>query len=432
MTEFGPASRIVIVGGSIAGLTAARELRAGGFRGALTVVDRDPQSPYRRPEVSKKLLTDQIRGRTRLTWPAELQVELVRASVEGLDLPRRTLTLAGHAAAAELPFDGLVIASGARAKKPLFGGSGRVGGVGGVGDGGGVGAGGGGGGAGEAVHYLRTASDAARLRPALAGCRRLCVVGGGLIGLEVAALAAALGTQVVVVEAAPLPMLALLGTVPANALLRMLEARGVAFRMGATVTGISHGADIESRGDRASSVQLASGEDIAADVVLIAVGAAPETGWLEGNGLDLADGVRCDEHCAVIGAPGVVACGDVASWFNPLLQRHLRVEHWTNAIEQGSYAARRLLGAHPQAGFASLPYFWSDQGDLKLQLLGSSEGHDEVAVLESGAASLVAEYRSQGRLLAVAGINAGPAVMARRPDIAAAYQQHALADIGLA
>jgi hypothetical protein len=109
----------------------------------------------------------------------------------------------------------------------------------------------------------------------------------------------------------------------------------------------------------------------------------------------------------------------------------MRVEHWTNAIEQGSYAARRLVGTHPADGFASLPYFWSDQGDLKLQMLGSSEGHDEVRVLESGAASLVAEYRSAGRLLAVAGVNAGPAVMTRRPDIVRAYQQRSLADIGL-
>jgi NADPH-dependent 2,4-dienoyl-CoA reductase/sulfur reductase-like enzyme len=402
LTEYGPASRIVIVGGSIAGLTAARELRAVGFRGGLTVVDRDPLSPYRRPEVSKRLLTEQIRGRTRLTWPAELQVELLPARAEALDLPRRTITLADRPASARVSFDGLVIASGARARKPPFGADT------------------------DGVHWLRSASDAAGLRAALPDCRRVCVVGGGLIGLEVAALAVSLGKQAVVVEAAQLPMLAVLGAEPAAAQLRMLEARGVGFRLGATVTGIV------SRVGRMSSVQLASGEDIAADVVLVAVGATPETRWLEGNGLDLADGVRCDDHCAVTGAEGVVACGDVASWFNPLLRRQMRVEHWTNAIEQGVYAARRLLGAHPPTGFASLPYFWSDQGDLKLQMLGSSEGQDEVVVLESSAASLVAEYRSEGRLLAVAGINAGPAVMARRPEIMRAYEQRSLADIGLA
>jgi NADPH-dependent 2,4-dienoyl-CoA reductase/sulfur reductase-like enzyme len=398
--EYGPASRIVIVGGSIAGLTAARELRAVGFCGALTVVDRDPQAPYRRPEVSKKLLVDDLRGRSRLTWPAELKVEVLSAEAEALDLPGRTITLAGRPAAAGVRFDGLVIASGARTRKPPFA-------------------------ADASVHWLRGAADAARLRAELAGCRRLCVVGGGLIGLEVAALAVSLGKQAVVVEAARRPLLAVLGAEPAAALQQLLEARGVTFRLGQTVTGIA------GQADRTSSVRLASGEDIAADVVLVAVGAGPETGWLAGNGLDLADGVRCDDHCAVIGAAGVVACGDVASWFNPLLRRQMRVEHWTNAIEQGSYAARRLLGAHPAGGFASLPYFWSDQGDLKLQMLGSSKGHDEVRVLERGAASLVAEYRSAGRLLAVAGINAGPAVMTRRPDIVRAYQQRSLADIGL-
>jgi NADPH-dependent 2,4-dienoyl-CoA reductase/sulfur reductase-like enzyme len=400
VSEYGPASRIVIVGGSIAGLTAARELRAEGFRGTLTVVDRDPESPYRRPEVSKKLLVEQMRGRTRLTWPTELQVELLSAEAEALDLPGRTITLAGRPAAAGVPFDGLVIASGARSRKPPFA-------------------------ADAGVRWLRSAADAARLRAELAGCRRLCVVGGGLIGLEVAALAVSLGKQAVVVEAAPRPLLAVLGAEPAAALQRMLEARGVTFRLGLTVTGIA------GQADRTSSVRLASGEDIAADVVLVAVGAAPETGWLAGNGLDLTDGVRCDHQCSVIGAAGVVACGDVASWFNPLLRRQMRVEHWTNAIEQGSYAARRLLGTHPADGFASLPYFWSDQGDLKLQMLGRSEGHDEVRVLERGAASLVAEYRSAGRLLAVAGINAGPAVMTRRADIVRAYQQRSLADIGL-
>jgi NADPH-dependent 2,4-dienoyl-CoA reductase/sulfur reductase-like enzyme len=401
LTEYGPASRIVIVGGSIAGLTAARELRAVGFQGTLTVVDHDPLSPYRRPEVSKKLLTEQIRGRTRLTWPAELRVELLSARVEALDLSRRTITLADQPASASVAFDGLVIASGAGARKPPFATD-------------------------DSVHVLRSASDAAGLRVALADSRRVCVVGGGLIGLEVAALAVALGKQTVVVEAARLPMLAVLGAEPAAALRRMLEARGVGFRLGTTVTGIVN------RAGRMSSVQLGSGEDINAGVVLVAVGATPATGWLEGNGLDLADGVRCDDHCSVIGAAGVVACGDVASWFNPLLRRQMRVEHWTNAIEQGEYAARRLLGTHPPTGFASLPYFWSDQGDLKLQMLGSGEGHDEVVVLESGAERLVAEYRTEGRLLAVAGINAGPAVMGRRPEIMRAYQQRSLADIGLA
>ena len=148
-------------------------------------------------------------------------------------------------------------------------------------------------------------------------------------------------------------------------------------------------------------VRLASGEDILADAVLVAVGAAPETGWLQGNGLDLTDGVLCDEHCAVIGAHSVVACGDVARWFNPLLGQRMRVEHWANAIEQGRHAARRMLGLHASTGFSSVPYFWSDQADLKLQMVGSSAGHDEVVIRERGAKRLVVEYHSQQGLLAV-------------------------------
>ena len=149
VSEYGPASRIVIVGGSIAGLTAARELRAAGFRGALTVVDRDPQAPYRRPEVSKKLLVERLRGRTRLTWPAELQAELVQAEVDALDLPRRTITLAGQPADGRRP----VRRTGDRQRRPHAGNrpsrpatpaAQR--------------------GSDASVHWLRSAADAARLR----------------------------------------------------------------------------------------------------------------------------------------------------------------------------------------------------------------------------------------------------------------------------
>jgi NADPH-dependent 2,4-dienoyl-CoA reductase/sulfur reductase-like enzyme len=317
VSQFGPTRRIAVVGGSIAGLTAARELRACGFEGTLTVVDRDPSSPYRRPDVSKRLLLEELQDRTRLGWPNELGVELVvPGEVVAVDLSSRAITVDAESASTILPFDGLVIATGSRARKlPFDTGIGNV-------------------------HWLRSAGDAAKFRPALADCRRLCVIGGGLIGLVVAALAASHGKHVMVVEAASLPMVSVLGPEPAAAHLQMLEAHGVQFRLGANVSGL-----VDSGGGVAM-VRLASGEDIVADVVLIAVGAAPETGWLQGNGLDLTDGVLCDEHCAVIGTDGVVACGDVARWFNPLLGQRMRVEHWTNAIEQGQHAARRVWSSN--------------------------------------------------------------------------------------
>ena len=403
MSQFGRTNRIVVVGGSIAGLTAARELRACGFEGTLTVVDRDSSSPYRRPEVSKRLLLEELQDRTRLAWPKELDVELlIPREVAALDLSSRAITVDAQAASTILPFDGLVIATGSRACRLPFDAD--------IGN----------------VHWLRTAGDAAKLRSALTDCRRLCVIGGGLIGLEVAALAASHGKQVMVVEAAPLPMVGVLGSEPAAAYLQMLEACGVQFRLGANVSGL-----VDSGGGVAM-VRLASGEDIVADVVLVAVGAAPETGWLQGNGLDLTDGVLCDEHCAVIGADSVVACGDVARWFNPLLGQRMRVEHWANAIEQGRHAARRMLGLHASTGFSSVPYFWSDQADLKLQMVGSSAGHDEVVIRERGAKRLVVEYRSQQGLLAVLGVNAGAAVMSRRPEIVGTYLERSASETAMA
>ena len=323
-----------------------------------------------------------------------MAVELLApADATSVDLASRTLTLGTQHQTSHLEFDGLVVASGAGARRlPL-----------GVGN--------------RNVHKLRSSADAATLRAALHDCQQLCVIGGGFIGLEVAALAASLGQSVVVVESAPLPMLTVLGAEPAAIHMRMLEGRGVQFRLHATVTAI------DDHGGRSTIVRLASGEDIIADAVLIAVGAAPETDWLAGNGLNLSDGVLCDEHCAVVGADGVVACGDVARWFNPLLARQMRIEHWSNAIEQGRYAARQLLGLNSSTGYASLPYFWSDQADLKLQMVGSSEGHDETVITQETADRLKVEYRSQGRLLGLLGINEGPAVMSRKAEIVRAYQE---------
>jgi NADPH-dependent 2,4-dienoyl-CoA reductase/sulfur reductase-like enzyme len=318
---------------------------------------------------------------------------MVPAEAAALNLSSRTITVNSPTTSTALPFDGLVISTGSRARRLPFGA--------------GV----------PNVHFLRTAADAAKLRSALADYRQLCVIGGGLIGLEAAALAASLGKQVIVVEAAQLPMVGVLGPQPAAAYLRMIEARDVQFRLDASVAELVG----SSRGG--ATVRLASGEDIVAGAVLVAVGATPETEWLQGNGLDRTDGVSCDEHCAVVGTEAVVACGDLASWFNPLVGQRMRVEHWSNAIEQGRHAARRLLGIHPSTGFSSLPYFWSEQADLKLQMVGSNTGHDEAVILEGNDERLIVEYRSQRDLLAVLGVNAGASVMSRRSEIVHTYEE---------
>ena len=387
MTLLDTGGHVVVVGGSIAGLSAVRELRTAGFRGGLTVVDDDAHAPYRRPEVSKSLLTGEPSARTRLDWPIDAAaVHLQPATVEALDLPGRTLSLTTETGRQTLGFDGLVIATGCRSRRLPFGREN------------------------PRVHALRGFADAVAFRRVVAAAGRICIVGGGLIGLEVAAVLAAAGREPIVVEAEDMPLGRVLGYEPAALVVEMLRDLGVEFRLSAPVVDIV--ADEQLR----PTVRLAT-EDVAADAVLVAVGASPNTEWLAGNGLDLVNGVACDRHCGVLGASDVVACGDVASWFNPLLVRRMRVEHWNNAIEQGVFAARRLLGCHDEGGFGGLPYFWSDQADLKLQVLGAIDCHDEATVVTKDDRSLLVEYRAGGALVAVTGVNAGRAVMKRRREI---------------
>jgi NADPH-dependent 2,4-dienoyl-CoA reductase/sulfur reductase-like enzyme len=132
--------------------------------------------------------------------------------------------------------------------------------------------------------------------------------------------------------------------------------------------------------------------------------------WLASSGLDVQRGVMCDATCAVLGATGVVAAGDVALWENPLYSRGMRVEHWANAIEQGGYAARRLLGTHDPDGFVSAPYFWSDQHGRKIQSIGSTLGFDAAEVLDDDPESFVVAYYAADRLVAVAGLVSGPVI----------------------
>ncbi|GAA1000118.1 FAD/NAD(P)-binding oxidoreductase [Acrocarpospora macrocephala] len=371
---------VVIAGGAIAGLSAARELRRAGFPGRIQVVDQDRRGPYRRPEVSKGLLEGRLGLDSVATpWPADLNVDrILGVRLTGLDLAARTVQVEGGA----VPFDGLVIATGCAARRSPY----------------------------EAmagVHTLRSADDAERMRPELAAAMKIVIVGAGFIGLEVASVARKLGKSVTLLEAAEIPLARVLGDDFGEHIAGTHRAHGVDLRTGVTVAGVTAGAS-----GRVSSVELTSGETVAADVVLVAIGSEPATGWLRDSGLDLSMGVVCDETCAV--ADGVVAAGDVASWINPLYRRRMRVEHWTNAVEQGAYAARRLMGTHDPTGFASVPYFWSDQYGVKLQCVGSTLDHDQYAVLDDSDGRFLVAYGRAGRLVCVAGMNAGAAVMKHR------------------
>ncbi|SNT36008.1 NAD(P)/FAD-dependent oxidoreductase [Rhodococcoides kyotonense] len=381
---------IVIAGASIAGLSAARQLRKSGFTGTVTLVDRDVRDPYRRPEVSKGLLNGKADGTSiAVKWPDDLPLDRVTGvRLTGLDTSARHVAVDGPDGRRELSYDGLVIATGVDARRSPF--TPQL----------------------DGVHTLRNFDDAHRMAEALRGASSVAIVGGGFIGLEVAAVVREMGKTVTVLEASPRPLGRVLGDVFSDHMATMHRSRDIEILCEATVAELAAGLD-----GAVCGVRLDDGRFVDADIVLVAIGSAPAVDWLAGAGLDLTDGVRCDSTCAVEGATDIVAAGDVASWWNPLYDRRMRVEHWTNAIEQGTYAARRLLGDHELDGFSSAPYFWSDQYGMRLQSIGTTIGHDRVDVLERDGDRLVVAYSIGGRVTCVAGINAGTAVMSFRKQI---------------
>ena len=360
-----------MVGASLAGLRAAETLRQEGFDGTLTIIGAEPHLPYDRPPLSKQLLTGKWETQQALLRPsgfyAELQLDLMLGTeAVALDTAAQTISLADGGL---VSYDGLVIATGSRSRMPD-------------------------GWQREGVCDLRTLDDALALRKRFAAGPRLVIVGGGFIGCEVAAAARNSGIDVTVVEMMPAPLHGVLGSQLGSAIARMHEDQGVSFRFGAGV------AALEGR-ERVERVRLRDGSAIDADLVVVGIGTRPTTGWLAGSGLQVRDGIVCDSRCAA--GDNVVAAGDVACWFNDRYGRHMRVEHWTNASEQGIAAARRLLHGGTAAPYQPVPYFWSDQYGVKLQLAGQPSADSEVVIahgdLESG--RFVALYGSAGRLTAV-------------------------------
>ncbi|MDY7102060.1 MAG: FAD-dependent oxidoreductase [Actinomycetota bacterium] len=371
--------RIVVVGASLAGLSAARTLRREGYEGELTLVGAETHLPYDRPPLSKGFLQGAR---------SEMDLQLLREgeydglgvtwslghTASGLDVERRRVTLDNGD---ELPYDGLVLATGSIAR--------RIAGTDGLGR----------------VHVLRTLGDAVTLRADLQeGAERVAVVGSGFIGGEVAASCVAMELPVTVIEAARVPLVRAVGERVGQVCADLHRDHGVDLRLGVGVAALD--ADGDGRVER---VVLSDGTVVDADVVVVGIGVRPATDWLEDSGLTIDDGVVCDETC--LAAPGVVAAGDVARWPNPLFGEVMRVEHWENAVEQGAHAARRLL-LGPDAGpFAPVPWFWSDQYDRKIQMVGRAGRDEEVEVVMGSVAErrFVATYGRDGQLIGAFAMN---------------------------
>ena len=383
--------RITIVGASLAGYWAAETLRRDGFEGVISLIGDEGHEPYDRPPLSKKYLAGEVErdrvdlGSAEKLAALDLDLRLGQRAT-GLDVAARTLEVDGVSE----PFDGLIIATGARCRT-LPGTDGVAG-----------------------VHTLRTVDDADAVRAAMdAGAERMVVVGAGFIGAEVASTAVGRGLAVTMVEALEAPFERVLGVEMGAVLADVHRGHGVDLRAGVGVDEVLAEPDGGTgAGLRVVGMRLADGSEVACDLLVAGIGVIPNVDWLEGSGLEVADGVVCDETC--LAAPGVVAAGDVARWTNARYGESMRVEHWDNAVQQGVHAARRLLQSDEEAEpFTPVPWFWSDQYDRKVQLAGRTHPDAEVRVVTGSVAEhrFVAYYGLGGRFLGALGVNRPRQVM---------------------
>ncbi|MFE0519017.1 NAD(P)/FAD-dependent oxidoreductase [Streptomyces sp. NPDC058954] len=375
-----PTGRIIVAGASMGGLRAAEQLRAAGWTGAITVVGDEPHMPYNRPPLSKEVLAGKAPFESLAFTPKAVAADVewrLGTKVVAARLDEHTVELDDGEA---MRYDGLVVATGMRPRRlrcpgPLAG-----------------------------RHTVRTLTDAQGLRDELTRQGvRVVVVGAGFIGCEVAATAVGLGVrEVTVVDPLPLPMVGPLGDVLGRALLKRHEERGVRFALGTGVAGFEGE-------DRVTGVVLGDGTVLPADVVVESVGSVANTEWLDGNGLDLSDGVLTDEQLRVGGRPEVVAVGDVARFPNARYDGvPRRVEHWSIPTDTAKHAAKALV-AHltgtgaELAAFAPLPTFWSDQHEFRLQSFGAPVlGKGDVRILDGDPErDVLVGYHMAGQLVGV-------------------------------
>ena len=389
------ANHVVIIGGGLAGAKTAEALRDQSFTGAVTLLGAEADLPYERPPLSKDYLTGESRFEDAVVhpeqWYADQEVDLRRSC------RATTLDAAEHQVGLDdgttLGYDKLVLATGSTPRLLSVPGADS-----------------------EGVHYLRTRADSEAIGAQFGAGRRMVIIGGGWIGLEVAAAARGAGTDVTLVEAADLPLLGILGPELAQVFAELHRASGVDLRLGAGVESITAG------GGRADGVLLAGGEKLPADAVVIGVGVTPEVALAEAAGLAIDDGVLVDASLRT-SDPDIYAVGDIANHDHPVLGERIRVEHWATALNQPATAAAALLGGPEQ--YTNLPYFFSDQYDLGMEYIGHAPpgSYDQVVVRgDTEALQFVAFWLDAGlRIRASMNVNVwdvpdqvGPLITGRR------------------
>ncbi len=387
--------RVVIAGAGHAAGQVVASLRHDGYDGRIVLVGNEPWLPYQRPPLSKKFLAGKMSAERLYVKPTSFYedagVELhLDSEISAIDRDARTLTIAGGD---DIPYDTLVLAVGSRVRRLHVDGEqlGRV-------------------------HYLRSIADVEAIRADLEAGRRLVVIGAGYIGLEVAAVAREAGLEVTVIEMADRVMSRVVSPEISDFYQIEHTNQGVRFRLSTSVS--------ELRGKkRVKAVITSEDEEIPADLVVIGIGIVPNTELASAAGLGVDDGIVVDEHCRTAD-PAVYAVGDCTSHPNAIYDCRLRLESVHNALEQAKTAAANICGRN--VAYCDVPWFWSDQYDLKLQIAGLSRGFDDVVIRGNPAErSFSCLYLRDGRLIAVDAINAPRDFVQSKPLIA----EHAALDV---
>ncbi|HEY3734383.1 MAG TPA: FAD-dependent oxidoreductase [Streptosporangiaceae bacterium] len=368
----------LIVGASLAGAKAAQALREEGFDGPVTLIGEEKERPYERPPLSKEYLMGKAERETVYVhpphWYAEHDVDLrLGVAVTGIDPAAHEVALADGS---RVGYAKLLLATGSSPRRLPVSGIDL-----------------------DGVLYLRSLADSDRIKAVFSTASRIAVIGAGWIGLETAAAARTAGVEVTVLESAEAPLLRVLGPEVAEVFAGLHRENGVDLRCGVQVAGIT-GAD-----GRVSGVRLADGSHIAADAVIAGVGAVPNARLAAVAGLTVENGIKVDAQLRSSG-PDIYAAGDVASAFRPWLDRHIRVEHWANALHQPQAAAKSMLG-HDVA-YDRVPFFFTDQYDLGMEYAGYTEpgGYDEVVFRGDVAGrEFIAFWLAGGRVLAGMNVN---------------------------
>lgn len=383
------ASGIVIVGGGLAGARTAEQLRKSGYQAPIVIVGEESHLPYDRPPLSKEVLSDPVRGLSDvLLRPVEFYEEndiavVLGVAAESLDPAARTVALADGTV---LDYDEVVIATGLEPRRiPSFPDL-------------------------DGIAVLRSYDDAMALRERAVAAGRAVVVGAGFIGCEVAASLRSLGVAVTLVEPQPAPLAGVLGERIGELVARVHRAEGVDVRTGVGV------AEVRGSDGRVSEVELSDGSLLPAELVVVGIGSRPATDWLVGSGVALDNGVVCDE-VGRASEEHVWALGDVASW-RDAAGHQIRVEHWSNVGDQARVMVPAMLGQEP-AAVVAVPYFWSDQYDVKIQCLGEPAPGDVVHVVEDDGRRFLAYLERDGVLSGVVGGGMPGKVMKTRTKVAA-------------